>query len=647
MTWTAPQIRTVTPWEAEVGDIVTIEGANFTTNATVRFDAVVGDTTFIADTILQAEVPAVGSGWVEVVVDVPGGQASNPGSLKVVPSMVAISPFPAAVGTKVTITGAGFVPGCHVLFRGLELDPSAVALNGTTVEVTLPAPQGPFDDFGGIEPVSVRNPDGVASASFDLLLRRVLSTGFDVTRNGYAFLNAPLAGLADLGTFKETYGLAEVASSFLLEPVLTGAWYAYYRSFFNKTQPGYSSGFSKTAADEYWSGNPDLFTDHAALPEVERLLTVAQGHILSREMLTKLAGQALAGIGRAETSLAEVEVAFLNQLSMTAEERRRTAPIMQLIPAGTITTPGFITKLGDSHGLLPIRMEYPAGDTWERRLVVYDNVGEVRKESQLVFTRTSVGLEFVLSGDTSNRNTANGWTLSQATLQDNWLDDVSMPLEYMYLLAAAVGAPQPAILLVEDDQGRRFGVSSNRKLWNDLPDVIPAIGAENLYLLPLDRNLRFFVTGMGDGTYTLAIVAGSLGRSITLVDVPVRPGTRDVVKIADGLREVTLSSGDAEKELTLHYGVGGVRQARALTVTGVRVGQRGGLTLRSSDNLSSFELEGDAPRHLVTFGLSAADHEDVHQQRFDQVPLGDRQVRTFQVADWGTLGPDSLHSDEQ
>ena len=230
--------------------------------------------------------------------------------------------------------------------------------------------------------------------------------------------------------------------------------------------PGYSSGFSTTAADEYWSGNPDLFTDHAALPEVERLLTVAQGHVLSQEMLVRLAGQAAAGVGRAETSLTEVEDAFRAMLGMSEEGRRRTAPIMQLMPAGTILTPGFVTKLGQSHGLLPVRVEWPAdGDSWERRLVVYDNAGTLAVESVITFTRTDTGLDFVLSPDPFNRTSAAGWTLSQGTLKDNWLDPVTMPVDYVFVLS-------PVSVLIEDEEGRRFGVAG-RRVFGDLPDVVP------------------------------------------------------------------------------------------------------------------------------------------------------------------------------
>jgi hypothetical protein len=531
-----------------------------------------------------------------------------------------------------------------VLFRGRELDPDEVSADGTSLTVTLPAPQGPFEDQGGTEPVAVRNPNGVTTRTVDLVLRHVLTTGFDVARNGYGFLNAKAAitGVANLDTFAQTYGAFEVATNFLLEKVLTGVWFAFYEYYFNNLRAGYSSGFSMTAADEYWSGNPDLFTDHTALSQVEPLLTVAQGHVLSLELLTNLALQAAAGTGHAETVLDAIEADFRQLLTLSAEDRRRTAPIMQLIPAGTVLTSGFLQKLGVSHGLLPTRIEYPVdGETWDRRLVVYDNAGNLGKDTRLVFTRTSAGLAYTIedlnaTGDvigTDPSDTAAGWTLSHLSLEECWLTDVSMPLDFVYLLA-------PFDLLVEDELGRRFGRSGNR-VWNDLPGVVPAVGAPNLYLLPLDRNLRISVTGAKGGTYTLGVVAGSLGRSVVLTDVPVTPATRDTLTIGDKLGEITVQSEDPEKTLGVSYGVGGVRLARALTLSGIQVGRRGGLTLRAAPDLGQFELSGR--NRPVTVALATADQNDVHRQQFQQVPLGDRTA--FRVADWAALGPDSLQLD--
>jgi hypothetical protein len=294
-----------------------------------------------------------------------------------------------------------------------------------------------------------------------------------------------------------------------------------------------------------------------------------------------------------------------------------------------------------SHGLLPIRVEWPVdGETWEKRIVVYDNAGTVGVEEQVIFTRDSTGLGFVVTtASSAGKTTVNGWTLTQASLQENWLSDVSMPSDYMFMLS-------PATVVVEDAEGRKFGVRG-KQTWADLPDAMPAIGAPNLYLLPLDRDLTFSVSGTGTGTYTLGIVSSSLGRSVTLADVPVTPKTRDVVRIANGLREVVVESADAGKDVTLHYGVGGVRQARALKIQRARVGRRSAFTLRSSDDLSNFELQSGRPAQQVAIGLTAADARELRRHTFDRVALAAAQPTTFDVADWADLGPASLHTNNE
>jgi hypothetical protein len=224
--------------------------------------------------------------------------------------------------------------------------------------------------------------------------------------------------------------------------------------------------------------------------------------------------------------------------------------------------------------------------------------------------------------------------LSHVPLWFCWLMNVSMPLSAVWLMS-------PATLLVEDEQGRRFGTAGGR-VWNDLPDARPAVGAPNLYLLPLDRNLRFTVTGTGKGTYTMGILDGPGGRSLTLADVPVSPSTRDTIRITDRMREISITSVDPDKRITMHYGVGGAREARALTVEGVRVGQQGGVTLKESDNLSSFELVAGQPRHPVTVGLLAAGAAGATRQEFEKIPVGGGRTAGFTVESWEQLGTGSL-----
>jgi hypothetical protein len=308
---------------------------------------------------------------------------------------------------------------------------------------------------------------------------------------------------------------------------------------------------------------------------------------------------------------------------------------MQLMPAGSITTNGFVTKLTSSHGLLPIRLEWPvAGEPWEKQLVVYDNAGNQDQESQLVFTRDGDGLlRFVLTPDPSNRTTAAGWTLSQASLYTNWLSPKTLPLDFVFLLS-------PATMLVEDDRGRRFGIRG-ADVAGDLPGAFAAIGAPNLYLLPLDRDLSITISGTGEGTYTFGVCSRTLGRSVTLTDVAVQRSTRDIVRVRDGLREFTIESAGGGKDITAHYGVEGPGTIRAVSVT-AGVGSSAPLSLRSQDNLDTFETDGGGPGQRVAIELAGASSSEIRRERFAGLEIGGSRSRTFQVTSWADLAADSL-----
>ena len=74
------------------------------------------------------------------------------------------------------------------------------------------------------------------------------------------------------------------------------------------------------------------------------------------------------------------------------------ASISQLMPAGSIASSGFAQRLSVSHGLLPIRIEYPAPeDGFYRRLVVYDNAPSApgaTAEAVVEYTGTPGNLSF-------------------------------------------------------------------------------------------------------------------------------------------------------------------------------------------------------------------------------------------------------------
>jgi hypothetical protein len=497
--------------------------------------------------------------------------------------------------------------------------------------------------------LTIRDADGVSSAPLDLRLRHVLDTGFHGPKNAYSFLNMPTPRsddrvIANLETFGLTYGWFEVDTQFLLQPTVTTAWYIFYRWFFNQQdRPGYSSGFSMTAAEAYWSGNPDLYGDHADIKEVEDLLTIAQGHILSQEILTILATQAAGGTQRAHTSLNEVEQAFRSMIAMSAADRRRAAPIMQLMPAGTILTSGFADKLSSSHGLLPIRTEWPvSGETWDRRLAVYDNstpTGDSGNESFVVETVAADGTaSFVIEHydgagqlyPVDPRSSDTGWTLSQVPLEVCWLSDVSIPLSYAVLFS-------PATLVVEDAQGRRFGRAGS-KAWDEIPGALAPVDAPGCYLLPLDEDLTLTIHGTGDGTYTFAAVAGPLGRSVALMDVPVTQETVDRIELRSKMSEVRLSTTDNGKPAAVVYGVTDGTRSRALRLEEVTVTAEP-LTLNT--DLARFAVQTLSGDRELALRLITSDGKTTSQHRYT-VEVGDGQARGYSVDDWADLDRNSL-----
>ncbi|MBX9245265.1 IPT/TIG domain-containing protein [Actinotalea ferrariae] len=646
--WVAPRITTVTPTRAVIGDDMTVRGANFTPQMTVSFGGVDAPTTFLSDTILQAPLPPVPTGWVEVLVAEPGGDDSNPASVEVLPSLGAVAPNPARLGQTVTLVGSGFTSASRVLFRGLELTPTTVDGDGQALTVLLPPPPSvPFEDWGGETEIAVRDAVGVTSAAVPLTLRHVVDSGFVGSRNAWSFLNdAASVGVANLDTFRETYGALEVATQFLLQPTLTGGFFAWYLHFFNGIQPGYSSGFAMTAADEYWSGNPNLWDDFTAMSQVEDLLTVAQGHILSQEMLVELAAQAAGGTARAETSVSEVAATLRAMIPMTVEARRWNAPIMQLMPAGTILTNGFVSKLYSSHGLLPIRVEYPvAGETWSQRAALYDNAtpSEISgTESYVVVTQGRHGPEFVIEHygaagehlETDSRSSASGWTLSHVSLGDSWLSDVTLPLNFVVLMS-------PATLVVADQRGRRFGAVGSKR-WDDIPGALPAMGAPGLYLLPLEEDLDLSIHGTGTGTYTVAVVAGSLGRSVTLVDVPVTGSTVDRLTLRHELGQVVVTTKDDAKEFSLMVGATDGSMSRAVGVRDVSVAPGAPLSITATRDLAEFAIDSPAGARRADVHLMASQGTEPSAADF-QVDVGAGSA--FRVTDWRDLGPSSLVAD--
>lgn len=89
------------------------------------------------------------------------------------------------------------------------------------------------------------------------------------------------------------------------------------------------------------------------------------------------------------------------------------------------------------------------------------------------------------------------------------------------------------------------------------------------------------------------------------------------MRIANGLRDVAIESIDATKAIAVEYALGGIDEARTVALTSLRVGKRGGMALRTSDDLSSFDIEGGQPEHPIAVELTATRPGGERRERFD------------------------------
>ncbi len=162
----APTVSSVTPGHGALagGTAVTIAGANFAPGAGVTVGGIAATAITVASAAqITCRTPAGGkAGAVDVTVKNPGAPAAtlpagftyDPPSTG--PRLDAVTPphGPATRSTSVTLTGAGFAPGCTVAFAGVAA-PSVTF--GSAGQITA---QTPVVGLSGPVKVKVTNPDG-------------------------------------------------------------------------------------------------------------------------------------------------------------------------------------------------------------------------------------------------------------------------------------------------------------------------------------------------------------------------------------------------------------------------------------------------------------------------------------------------------
>jgi hypothetical protein len=150
----APTVTSLTPASGITGSTVTINGAHFAPDATVKFGAFSSPTvTFVSASKLKAVVP---NGAVPAKVSVTTVAGTGSSSTNFVPtlSITGFSPAFGPAGTVVTLTGVGFNSGSAVKFDGTAAS-SVTPVSSTQLKATAPA-------GGATGRITVTNSTGVA-----------------------------------------------------------------------------------------------------------------------------------------------------------------------------------------------------------------------------------------------------------------------------------------------------------------------------------------------------------------------------------------------------------------------------------------------------------------------------------------------------
>ena len=150
----APFVKLMTT-QGNAGQIVQLLGQAFTGTTAVRFGTGSASFTVVSDTYMTAKVPATGTtGYVTVAT--PSGTLTSSQTFKVLPVITSFTPTNGPVGSKVTITGSGFIGATKVTFGGVNATTYTVN-SGTQISATVPT--GAKTGM-----IAVTTPEGTASS---------------------------------------------------------------------------------------------------------------------------------------------------------------------------------------------------------------------------------------------------------------------------------------------------------------------------------------------------------------------------------------------------------------------------------------------------------------------------------------------------
>ena len=643
---TKPWVTQLTPSTAFPGTTLIVRGSRFADTDKVVFGATAVGATLRADGGLDVVLPTgTAGGTHNVFVRRHDGQESNRVRVTVRPQLET-APSTVAPGTAATVRGRAFLPGASVRFAG-GLHP---AESVSPTELTFRAPAtGGVGAAATTVGIRVVNPDGEESNELTATQPRVLQSGFQVQRDDFKFKNFK-AGTPSWSTFEDTFGALEVnheiADPIFGHPILTAAYYAFYKHFLiGEDNGGLATGFctslASLALDRFWTGHVDTFDTVVKDDAFVRKATAVHGRLLSRETLITMHDQGRIGTPHVETTFRRIESAFASGGS------RETAPLLFFIPSGAVWDAGYVDKLAETHCIVPIAITYPDGPDELDGAVIHcwDNNHPGSTDPKVVLRRTGGELRFdyfATASNTTKFRSEDGLTLGHMTLSEFYLSDHSLPFSGPFGLTSFVVdfLLSPATLRVADGNGRITGRVGGQ-VFSEIPDSHPGYLMPELYLLPSGTGLARRFTGTATGTYGFRSISAE-GTSVSLDTVPTVTGQVDELGInADGTRIRFTPEAAKSPGLTLGRRVG--QELRGLRFNGLAAGPGNELDVTLSPDMSLARIANNGPDAAVDVRLLHVNTESGSERAHDagtvQVPSGKELV--VAVDDWPQLGADS------
>jgi hypothetical protein len=433
--------------------------------------------------------------------------------------------------------------------------------------------------------------------------------GFRPNPNGFAFHNFS-EGAPDWGTFRDTFGEREIdgatAGALALGPagLLFWAFYAFYQRFLNgRINTGMCTGYAASSLHRYWAApSTQLYTQYPHVDNADALehgirreLTLRFGRLLSGEILTDLLRQCQDGQANVLASLRAVE------RDLAGGSGPRSSRIVFFVPAVREVDGRFFGAMGQTHAVVPYKIEYPMSSNGSIRMYVYDcnhpgnnPASNPDGFSYIEFTGPHSGAALdnftFYTGSASSEaddtlSSVNGFTLATMTLEDYLYRDISLPL---YLNFVIDFLDCPAELRIRNNRGQMTGCKDGRVHW-EIPGSFPLYPTAAGFLLPRGGFSRE-IEGTGDGPYTFWSLNPD-GSSV-MVQGQARGGrqpSRDTVSIDRTARTVSIQSEAGAQRCTVALRAVDASGTRIVALSNLEIEEGKPLTLAYSKGLESVQ----------------------------------------------------------